>query len=210
MAELGESSSVSVAYRAFELDPAAPATYPPRPSYVERLARKYALPMARAEQMLENMREVGRQEKIEFEFERIAGGNTFDAHRLLWWAGLQEAPLQSRLKERLLQAYFGEGLAVGDRAALLSIAGPGGLDVDAATAGAFGTEAADAVRAEQRKAAALGISGVPYFALGRYGVSGAQPPALLLNALRGALSEPPGSAPEDNGAAQACTPNGCS
>jgi predicted DsbA family dithiol-disulfide isomerase len=41
------------------------------------------------------------------------------------------------------------------------------------------------VRADEREAAELGITGVPFFVINRrYGVSGAQPPEVMLEALR--------------------------
>ncbi len=46
------------------------------------------------------------------------------------------------------------------------------------------------VRADENRAQLFGISGVPYFAIDeRYGLSGAQPPEVLLDALRRACSE---------------------
>jgi predicted DsbA family dithiol-disulfide isomerase len=49
---------------------------------------------------------------------------------------------------------------------------------------------ANEVRADEREAAELGITGVPFFVLGRrYAVSGAQPAELLLQALRQAWAD---------------------
>jgi predicted DsbA family dithiol-disulfide isomerase len=53
-----------------------------------------------------------------------------------------------------------------------------------------GDRLADAVRADEDAAAHLGIRGVPFFVLGRrYGVSGAQPTDIMLQALRQAWDE---------------------
>ncbi len=209
LAQLSAPVPVSVAYRAFELDPSAPATYPASPSYLERLARKYSVPAPRAAEMIERMCRVGRQEGIAFDFERIQGGNTFDAHRLLWWAEQQAGhAVQSRLKERLLQAYFCEGAAIGDTQALLSIAQQVGLDLEAAGGVLASGEGAAAVREQQRTAARLGISGVPMFVMGRIGVSGAQPADVLLSALRRALGELPSAGAEPDAGVAACTPRG--
>ena len=81
-----------------------------------------------------------------------------------------------------MRAYFTEGEPVGDRETLIRLAADVGLDAREALEG----EAyADAVHADEELAARIGIRGVPYFVLDRrFGVSGAQPSELLLQALQ--------------------------
>lgn len=183
------AEDVSVCWRAFELDPSAPAVPPASPSYVERLARKYGLPTAQAEGMIARMVGVGVERGIVFDFQRIQRGNTFDAHRLVALARqLDEQAgrsftLQNALKERLFDALFCRGVKIGDRDALLAEAEAVGVDVDRAAAWLQMGEGASHVRADQAAAAQMGITGVPFFKIGQYGVSGAQPPALLVQVL---------------------------
>ncbi len=67
---------------------------------------------------------------------------------------------------------------------------------------------AEAVREEEAQARELGISGVPFFVIGRrYGISGAQPEEVLLEALGRAFRELP--APEAVAEGAACGPDGC-
>ena len=173
---------VSVTWRAFELDPSAPKSYPEHPRHNERLARKYGMSVAEANQMVLRVVGLGKPEGIDFDFDAIRGGNTFDAHRLLAFAKAHAAPgapTQDALKERLMRAYFSEGAALGDPSVLAGLAHAVGLDADGvAQVLATDQHAAD-VRHDEATAAQLGVRGVPFFKIGRYGVSGAQPAELL-------------------------------
>jgi predicted DsbA family dithiol-disulfide isomerase len=120
--------------------------------------------------------------------ELVLLGNTFDAHRVLHAA--RAAGIQAAVNERLLRAYFTEGRALTDTDTLVELAAEAGLDAAATRAAlADGSFAAD-VRADEREAQALGITGVPFFVLQRrYAVSGAQPADLMLQALERTWAE---------------------
>jgi predicted DsbA family dithiol-disulfide isomerase len=182
------AAQVKVVYRAFELDPGAPAVRDPSHGYAARLSQKYGVSMAKAESMLADMTERGKQEGIAFDFARLRGGNTFNAHRLLHLA--KRHGLQEELKERLFRGYFCEGKALGDASTLLELAGDVGLSVDEAQ-GVLSTDLyAAEVRAEEQQAKEFGIDGVPCLVIGdRYAVVGAQPAPLLQQALGQAWSE---------------------
>src|SRR5947209_7827059 len=105
------ADDVTVTYRAFELDPHAPAER--TGDHDERLARKYGLSVDRARQLNAQMTETAAGEGLEFRFDRMRGGNTFDAHRLLHLAA--EHGKQLELKERLLRATFTDGEPIGER-----------------------------------------------------------------------------------------------
>jgi hypothetical protein len=73
---------------------------------------------------------------------------------------------------------------------------------------------ADAVRADERQAARYGITGVPFFvADGKYAVSGAQPPEVLLQLLRRAKDETsqltPVAVTTDSNSEAACDGDSC-
>ncbi|HEY3241272.1 MAG TPA: DsbA family oxidoreductase [Acidimicrobiia bacterium] len=180
------ADQVEVHWRSFELDPAAPAVRPG--GVVEHLAAKYGQTPAAARAMVTNIEQVAAGEGLEFHMEDTAGGNTFDAHRLLHLA--QERGRQDELKEELLRAYFTDGRPVADRSALTDAAVGAGLDRAEAEAVLGGENYADAVRDDEAQAYALGISAVPFFVLDRkYGVAGAQPTEVLLDALRRAWTD---------------------
>jgi len=198
---------VDVFWHAFELNPQAPRQAPKSVDYADRLARKYGMGAAQAQQFIDRMVGAGAEEGIEFRFDRIRPGNTFDAHRLLAFAATRGAA--NEVKERLFEAYMSNGQAVTDRAVLIEIAVAAGLDEDE-VAGAISTDAgATEVRDDERAAARMGVSGVPFFVVGgRYAVAGAQPADVLLEALDKAADEPiPTGA--DAAVGPACGPDGC-
>jgi predicted DsbA family dithiol-disulfide isomerase len=186
LADFAHSEDVTVTYRSFELDPAAPAQR--TGDHSEHLARKYGMTVDRARQVDAQMAETAAAEGLDFRFERMRGGNTFDAHRLLHLA--RDHGLQLEMKERLLRATFTDGEPIGDRETLVRLATEVGLDADEVRAVLDSGSYADDVRADEEQAAAFSISGVPFFVIdGRYGVSGAQPTEQLAHVLQRAWDD---------------------
>ena len=183
-----DAPAVEVVWRAFELDPSAPRERPTDVGYAERLAEKYGSSVKEADGMIARMTEVARADGLEFRFDRIRPGNTFDAHRVLHLAagrGVQDA-----VKERFLRAYMTEGEPIGDPDALARLAAEAGLDAEEVRAVLASDAYAAEVRADENDARTLGINGVPFFVLGeKYAVSGAQPADLLFRALTQAATE---------------------
>jgi len=188
LARFAQRDSVEVVWRAFELDPSAPRTRPLDVSYSERLGKKYGTSKAKAEAMISRMVDVAAADGLDFRFDHIKPGNTFDAHRLIHFAA--EHGIQDAMKERLLRAYMTEGEAIGEQSVLERLAGEVGLDAKEVHAMLASDAGADEVRADEAQAQELGISGVPFFVIGgRYAVSGAQPSEVLLQALTQAWTE---------------------
>lgn len=198
---------VQVIWRAFELDASAPRERPGSQSYAERLATKYGTSPERAGTMIARMVAVAKADGLDFHFEKIRSGNTFDAHRVLHLA--KERGVQGAVKERLLRAYMTEGEPIGDPATLGRLAGEAGLDAGEVDAMLAGDRFKDRVRADEAEAAEGGISGVPFFVLGgRYAVSGAQPVHVFATALERTWAElEPEAAGSEEGAV--CGPDGC-
>jgi predicted DsbA family dithiol-disulfide isomerase len=172
---------VEVTWRSFELDPHAPAVR--EHTATEHLAAKYGMSHEQAEASHAQMTALAAQEGLEYHFERARGGNSFDAHRLLHLAA--ENGLQDEAMERLMRGYFRDGLAIGDREALIAQAAELGLDGSILDTDAY----AHAVREDEHLAQRIGIQGVPFFVLDRrYGVSGAQPAEILVQALETACA----------------------
>ena len=171
--------AVEVRWRSFELDPAAPAVR--EEPYLDRLMAKYRMSMAEADAMIDRMIEAGAQNGVVLRFDKAKPGNTFDAHRILHLAA--ERGVQADLKEGLLRATFTKGLTVADPDVLLATAVDAGLAPDEVEA-VIGSDAyATEVRADEARAADLGITSVPFFVMDGLGVSGAQPPDVLLEVL---------------------------
>jgi predicted DsbA family dithiol-disulfide isomerase len=201
-------ADVEIVWRAFELDPSAPRIRDASQSHTERLARKYGMSVPQAQQRIDQMVQVAAGDGLEFRFDRLQSGNTFDAHRLLHLA--HERGIQDVLKERMLRAYMTEGQAIGDPEVLVALAREAGLDEQAARDVLGGERYAAEVRQDQALARELGISGVPFFVLGGgLGVSGAQPAEVLLGALDKAWSELAKPELETFAEGAACGPDGC-
>ncbi len=116
--------------------------------------------------------------------------STFAAHRLLTAALDIGEEAQQALAEDLLAAYWARGVDVGSRARLEELAKASGMPAARVAAALDDDAVAEAVRAEERRAAEIGVSAVPTFVFnGRYAVSGAQPPRVLAAAARRAAAE---------------------
>jgi len=207
LASFAHRGEVEVTWRAFELDPSAPPIRDTSVSHTERLATKYGMSVTQADAATRNLSQVAAGEGLDFHFEKLRSGNTFDAHRVLHLAldnGVQDA-----VKERLLRAYMTEGVAIGDREALVVLGAEAGLDREDVRTMLASTRYAREVRADEERAMELGITGVPFFVIGgRYAVSGAQPAIVLLEALERAWDDVNSQrADQDEGAV--CGPDGC-
>jgi predicted DsbA family dithiol-disulfide isomerase len=188
LAQFPARDQVEVVWRSFELDAGAGPSTAEQGTYAERLATKYGCSVPEAQAMIDNMTATAAEEGLDFRFDLARPGNTFDAHRLLHLA--LEHGLQDDLKERLDRATFTEGSPASDPAALRALAVEVGLPAAEVDDVLATDRYAHAVRADEAQARAYGITGVPFFVVdGKYGISGAQPPALVLQALEQAWSE---------------------
>ena len=176
---------VDVVWRSFELEPDAP-TAPADLS--SQLVARYGMSARDVAERNERMTALGAEAGLVYRLDIARLGNTFDAHRLVHMA--RRSGLQAEANERLLRAYFSEGQAISDRDTLVELAAEAGLDAERARAALEDGSCAADVRDDEREAAELGITGVPFFVLHhRYAVSGAQPADLLLAALERAWAD---------------------
>ena len=98
--------------------------------------------------------------------------------------------LQQEAEKGFFKAYFTEGRALGDAETLVQLISELGIDGDEARAVLNSDAFAEEVRADEQRAKAFGIQGVPFFAVDeRYGVSGAQPSEALREVLEQAWVE---------------------
>jgi predicted DsbA family dithiol-disulfide isomerase len=205
LAAFEHRDDVTVTWRSFELDPAAP-----REREVDgatHLAEKYGTSREQAHAMHQRMTDVAAGEGLEFRFDLARGGNTFDAHRLTHLAAAHG--LQDAMKERLMRAYLTEGEPIGDPATLERLAIDAGLPEDEVRDLLAGDRYADEVREDERTAAQFGIHAVPFFVVDRaLGASGAQPAEVFGELLRrGWEARKPAVAVVADG--EACGPDGC-
>jgi predicted DsbA family dithiol-disulfide isomerase len=169
-----------VHFQPFELNP---QMAPEGENRDEHIAKKYGQSPAQTAAVRERIRD--RAASVGFTMgnaqDRIY--NTFDAHRLLHWAGLEGK--QAALKHRLLTAYFTEGVNISDHGVLAKKAEEAGLDPAEARVVLESGRYAEAVREEEQSWINAGISSVPAIVVNRqYLISGGQPPEVFEESLR--------------------------
>ena len=181
LAERGIADEVEIVHRAFQLDPTASTTTAPT---IDHLAAKYGVSRDEALAMMSNVTEVAAGEGLDYHLDRTMTGNTRNAHRLALWAQDQDPLIAQRLLEAMYSAYFEQGRGVFSADDLVALAAEVGLDADAAREMLAGSAYLDQVVEDQVLARTFGANGVPFFVIDRaYGVSGAQPVEVFLNAI---------------------------
>lgn len=172
---------VELRFEPFELNPQMP---PEGEDVAEHLARKYGASPERLAATRETLRQRGAE--LGFSFgERTRIWNTFDAHRLLHWAGLEGPDRQRALKHALLTAYHTHGRNPGSAEVLLRLCAEVGLDVARAREILEGDDYADAVREREQHWQRLGIHAVPSVVIDdRHLIQGGQPTEAFEQALR--------------------------
>lgn len=181
---LRDEVDLEVAYRPYQLDPRAPtgATMPVEEAY----ARKFGGPEA-AQRAINHVSTIATDEGLEFHMDRALRANTLLAHRLLFLA--EATGHQAALKERLLRAYFCDGLDVGDSEVLAGLAGEVGMPPDKVVAFLASRDGIDEVRQMIGAADDAGITAVPTYVLdGRFMIPGAQDPDTFVNVIRRVLA----------------------
>jgi len=175
------ADEMTITWRSFELDPNAPAERPGE--LAGHLASKYGMAIEQARQSQEGITATAAGDGLDFRLDAARSGNTFDGHRLVHLAA--EHGLQAAMKERLMRAYFSEGQLISDPETLVALGIEIGLPESEIRELLAGERFADEVRGDEQTAAGLGVSGVPTFIVDRkVGVTGAQPPELILEMLR--------------------------
>jgi predicted DsbA family dithiol-disulfide isomerase len=177
-------SDVVLRWRAFQLDPSAPAVGQP---LLPWLAPRFGYGadrdgLERARQVQAHVAALARAEGLHLDFDRALIANTFDAHRVLWFADQPEAVMfgatadtQPELAEALYRAHFTDGFDVSSHQVLTSLAADVDLDPDRVGELLASTEGTADVRGQLVHGHDLGITAAPTFVFaGRYAVSGAR------------------------------------
>jgi len=184
LARLGDAVDAQIVVHPFELNP---QMGPEGEAIVDYLGKKYGRTPEQIAQTQEMIRERGAS--VGFNFgPRHYVYNTFDAHRLLHWAGLEGKQLP--LKLELLRAYHSEGRDPSNHDVLVAAAQAVGLDADAARNVLQSGDYADEVRAEEEEFQSHGVQSVPAIIFNRrYLVSGGQPVETFEQVIQQILAE---------------------
>jgi predicted DsbA family dithiol-disulfide isomerase len=180
LANFSHADQVEVTFHSFELDPHSVRIHDG--NHLDYLTKKFRIAPAQAQQMIDRVTQNAADAGLEFHLDKARGGNTFDAHRLLHLAHMHGR--QAELKERLMRAYFTEGASIAEHDVLASLAVEVGLAETETREVLASNQFAAEARGDEQIATELGISGVPFYVIGaRLGLSGAQPPEVMLQAL---------------------------
>ena len=187
--KIGDAFEVDVHFQPFELNPDMP---PGGQDVFEHLTQKYGKTV---EQVRATQNEIkARAAAVGYPFHpegRKHVYNTFNAHRLLHWAGLEcGAQAQHRLKRELLVTYFQLAVDLDEAKNLLDAVNRAGLDSKRAADILATDEFSADVRAQQMKYTSMGIHSVPSIIINdKYLLQGAQPAEAFEEALRQAAAE---------------------
>lgn len=171
-------------WKPYFLDPRVPREGMARVDY---LSRKFGSD-ERIRPAHERLSKLGKEEGVEFHFEKIARQpNTLDAHRLIAWAeGKGKA---SSLVERIFALFFTEGADLTDTEVLVKAAAASGLNEDKVRQDLASERDIMAIQDAANSAAEAGITGVPFFIFNnRFAVAGAQTPDMIAAAMDQALA----------------------
>ncbi len=179
--------TAEIHWRPYQLDPTIPRTGVDHRAYME--AKFGTGP--RIGEIQQQLATFGKELGLNYQFEKIkVTPNTMNAHRLIRWAAQAGAGVQDKVVDRLFRLYFTEGADIGDSAVLIKAGKECGMDTkiletllptDAEVVG---------VTNEIETSRKIGVTGVPFFIFNqKYGVSGAQTPEVLIEAIQGAMSD---------------------
>ncbi len=173
-----KGAPVEVTWHPFQLDPTIPESGFDRDTY---LTNKFG-DLERTKAMTNRLTEAGAEEGINFNFGvQWLAVNTLPLHQLLHVAG--EEGFKDSLKERFLKAYFEENLHLNKPEVLIKVMSEYGWDAEKTKQVLADDTIAYAVKQEIAHYQERGVTGVPFFIINdKYGISGAQPVSVFLDA----------------------------
>lgn len=177
---LGTSANeVDIHWKAFQLNPAMPVEGLNRKRYRSAKFGSWARSQAMDAQVVS----VGKSLGLSFSYDKIhITPNTFKGHRLIWWS--RRFGKQDQMAVALLEAYFSNGLDVGNSKILAEIAATIGISGEAAATFLASEEGMKEVMEEEKEARLGGVNGVPFFVInGQPAFSGAQSPEQFFQAI---------------------------
>ena len=188
----GVEFTVDVSYHAYQLDPtAAPGVSGP---VVDAYAKKFG-GHERAEAILANVTATAADVGLEFNMDRALRANTLLAHRVIWLAAQPDSPVaQDVVKERLLRAYFTDGLDIGDPEVLAECAAEVGFERAEVIDFLDSERGTNEVAGDLQFAHQNGITAVPTYVIdGKWAIPGAQEPGTFARVLHKMAVQPNGS-----------------
>lgn len=179
-AVVAHGGPVKVRWHPFQLNPTMPKEGISRKEY---RIKKFGS-WERSTELDANIVSVGKEEEIDFAFDRMERTpNTLDAHRLIWLA--DQSNCQDAIAEALFRAYFTEGQDIGNRQTLINVAVETGLDRLSAETMLNSDEGMDAIATAKAMSQRHRVDSVPFFIINNeITLSGAQEPETFISAFK--------------------------
>ena len=183
---LPDSVGIVLEWKSFQLNPSLQTD--PNQNTLSYLAEAKGWTMEQTLKMTAQVTAMGKEEGLNFNFEKTAVANTKRSHRLLHLA--KGFNCQNELKEQLFKVYFEEGKNIDELETLLQCAEQVGIPraeaINVLDTHAFEEE----IDQDVYESRLIGVQGVPFFVFDRkYGISGAQPDEVFDQTLQKARQE---------------------
>ena len=177
---------VEIEWKSFQLNPDQQTK--PGVSTLEDLSQSKGWSMEQTKQITSQVVGMAKMEGLTFDFDKAVVANTKNAHRLIHLA--KEFGVQDAMKERLLKAYFTDGLNVDDTDTLIQLGKEVGVPEEKIKPMLESNQYEEAVDQDIYESRQIGVRGVPFFVLDRkFGISGAQPDEVFDQTLEKAWAE---------------------
>ncbi len=188
LAQLPPDTPVAIQYAPYELNPDMPEDGVDRKAYRSAKFGSWA----RSQAMDAEVALAGKLAGVDFRYDRVAiTPNTRLAHRLMFLAASKkDAQKAEALYAAIFHAYFGEGQDIGKAEVLIALASQAGFDAQEVRDFLATAAGEREVVAAELQAHVNGVRSVPTLRIGNSLVSGAQPPAVFLQALQQAAASP--------------------
>ena len=186
LAKFPQKDAIEIEWKSFQLNPDLKTN--PDLNTLEYLAESKGWSLDQAREISSQVAGMAESEGLTFNFDNAVVANTKNAHRLIHLA--KSVGKGGEMKERLLKAYFTEGLNIDDSETLVSLGIDIGLEEEIIKKLLESNQYEDAVDQDIYESRLLGVKGVPFFVLDRkLGISGAQPDEVFTQTLEKAWTE---------------------
>ncbi len=186
LAKFPQKEAIEIEWKSFQLNPDQKTN--PTFSTLEYLAESKGWSLEQAREISSQVAGMAESEGLIFNFENAVVANTKNAHRLIHLA--KAAGKGGEMKERLLKAYFTEGLNIDDSSTLMTLGKEVGLNEESIKKLLESNQYEDAVDQDIYESRLIGVKGVPFFVLDRkFGISGAQSDEVFTQTLEKAWTE---------------------
>ena len=178
--------NVEVVFKSFELDPSASKMA--EGSLSELIAKKYGITIKQAQENNERITAQAKEVGLIYNLDTATPVNTLNTHRLFQFA--KSLGKGDEIMSALFKAYFTDSKNLSDINTLTEISKEIGLEESSVQDILSSDKCTYEVRAEEKEAEVIGVTGVPFFLIdNKYSISGAQPVEVFEDALKKAWAD---------------------